>query len=140
MIQHLKFKRELSKLYRKKEALHQAYKLEKKGKSGNELQSIESREQFEATEYTEEISNQITNHLIQKARKRFIPLPENNEDYWKQNPQDRYHDFLTEKGISELRSRLRKEQKESFELTLMILTSTTGVLGALIGLIALIKK
>lgn len=146
MIEYLKYRAKLTKLFRKKEDIRNAYaddirKARKEGKPSDDIQSLEHSSYFEDSMVDEEISLLATDHLIRKARRRFVPIPSHEaEGMWEQcsNISNRY--VLTSKGISALRSPLRKERKERVELVVIILATLTGIIGAVTGLVAVIMK
>ena len=68
-----------------------------------------------------------------------LPVPpfSTKSEEWKESSFDgRYH--LSSEGIIELRSALRLVRKERSELARSWLTSLTGLIGVLIGLLAII--
>ncbi|MDF3129274.1 hypothetical protein P0Y35_08710 [Kiritimatiellaeota bacterium B1221] len=146
MIEHLKYKLELAKCFRQKEVIRKAYaddirKALKDGKTGTDIQSLESGSHFEENIIDEEISILVTDYIIRKARRQFVEIPAHeSEGMWEQCNKVSYRYVLTSKGISELRSSLRKERKEQVELVVMILTVLTGIIGSATGLVAVIFK
>ena len=146
MIEYLKYRAKLAKLFRQKEAIRNAYaddirKAQKEGKSREDIQSIEHSSYFEESMVDEEILILATDHLISKARRRFVPIPPHEtEGMWERCDTISNRYVLTSKGISDLRSSLRKEQKEQVELMVLILAILTGIVGAVTGLVAVIMK
>lgn len=139
------FKIRLFKLDRHKENAYEAVLHEAKAaeKAYGRLKGEEvwQREAYRVDEWNEEIAWLVTSYLLSKANKRFLPYPSYREG---EDPWERGHftgkRYLTEKGISELRSRIRKEDRERFDLFLKIAAGLTGVIGALTGLIAIMKS
>jgi len=81
--------------------------------------------------------------LLRKARRLLIPTPQFNEDKWEESNFKVGMHLLTEKAIYELISEIRKAQKLRQELWLSwlpLVTAITGLIGAAIGLLALINK
>lgn len=146
MNEYLKYRAKLAKLFSQKEAIRNAYaddirKAQKEGKSRDDIQSLEHSSHFEESMVDEEISILATDNLISKARRRFVPIPSHEtEGMWDQCDTISNRYVLTSKGISEVRSSLRKEQKEQIELAVMILAILTGIIGAITGLVAVIMK
>ncbi len=125
---HDTFSKEIREAYRKKE-------------SSEEINRIQYGEFFEVTMAEEEISTLITNYLRKKAYKLFVPLPEfENEQMWTQCNKISDQKVLTYLGINTVTKAIREERKGKVELFLMIITSLTGIIGAIIGLIAIIKR
>jgi hypothetical protein len=83
----------------------------------------------------------VTQYLLNKANKRFLPVPTVSEEsgMWERNDfTGGYH--LTDKGISEIRRMVRQDMKESIEIFTPYVTTLFGLIGAVTGLIAVIKK
>ena len=146
MIEYLKYRAKLTKLFRQKEAIRSAYaddirKARKEGKPSDDIQFLEHSSYFEESMVDEEISILATDNLIRKARRRFVPTPSRDDDgMWEQCDTISNRYVLTSKGISELRSSLRNERKEQVELVVMVLAILTGIIGAATGLVAVIMK
>lgn len=146
MIDHLKYRAKLAKLFRKKEAIRNAFaedirKAQKEGRPREEIQSLEHQSYFEESMVDEEISILATDILVRKARRRFIPIPPREADgIWEQCNTSSNRYVLTNRGISELRSSSRKERKEQVEFVVMILAILTGIVGAVTGLVAVTMK
>ena len=89
----------------------------------------------------EEIALLVTDTLIKKARRRFVPIPSFDTDgMWEQCSVMSNRHVLTAQGITQLRSSLRKERKEQVELVVMVLAVLMGIIGAVTGLVAVIMK
>lgn len=146
MIEHLKYRAKLTKLFRQKERLRAAFtedirKARKAGKPTEDIQSLEDHSCFEERIIDEEIAILATDNLIRKARRWFVPIPSYDADgMWKRCNTINNRYVLTSQGISQLRSSLRKEHKEHAELLVMVLAVLTGIVGAVTGLVAVIMK
>lgn|SRR5574341_169174 len=113
---------------------------EKKGghEAGNEAYQTESNEyQY----LDEQIDLLKTQYLRSIANKMSLPIPVMNSDegYWETGhvtPEWR----LTNKGITEIRRSIRKERKERVELFSLWASLLIGVIGALTGFFAVLKK
>ncbi len=86
------------------------------------LEEDESEGQLWAEFYLEkdfiddEIKRLITGQLLIKATRLMLPVPDRNEkDFWEESPIAHNAMYLTPKGVTELRSVIRKEQRESRE-------------------------
>lgn len=89
----------------------------------------------------EEIAILATDYITQMARRRFVPIPSHDQNgMWDQCNKMSNRYILTHRGISQLRSSLRKDRKEQVELVVMILAVLTGIIGAATGLWAVILK
>ena len=115
-------------------------------KTGGErkAQEIRESESFDLEIIYDEILQLLSWYILSKANKRFLPTPPFSEEdgMWERsNYTGKYH--LTEKGFREVRGMIRKDTKERMELLsywspwigLLI-----GVIGALTGLVAVIKR
>jgi hypothetical protein len=81
----------------------------------------------------------MPNDVRSEAEKHFVPV--SRVDFvsgkWERSDvSDRFR--LTQQYIRELRSAIRAERKESSELTRSWITGLTGLIGVLIGLLAII--
>lgn len=121
MIKYIKFKLVLSKFDKYKEAVRNKYNEEitqarKEQKSGDDLCMIEHSAWNEERMYNEEISIIITQYLLKKARKHFLPIPPREEsELWEKCNQISTQFVLTNAGITKMRSILRTESKERRE-------------------------
>lgn len=146
MIEYLKYRAKLDKLFRQKEAVRSAFeqdirKAQMQRQPREDMQSLKYQAYFEEAMLDEEISILATGYLIHKARRRLLPIPPyETEGMWEQCDKISSCSVLTNNGISELRSSLRKDRKERVELVVMILGIFTGVIGAVTGLVAVITK
>jgi hypothetical protein len=79
-------------------------------------------------------------YYVDEAERLTLPIPnEEDPDYWKESKFSHMQQ-LTVKGVAELRSAIRKEQKERWEHWQMRLTLLIGFMGTLIGLVSLLVK
>lgn len=146
MIEHLRFRRELAKRRRQEEHLRAFCKAEiskarSEGKSRSEIGGLEAQEHAEVTMLEEEIAIVVTEHWLRKAHRRFVPTPELKDgDMWIQCSRTSNEYVLTNRGISQLRTSLRRELKERVEVVVMAAAIVTGLLGALTGLVAVVLR
>ena len=87
----------------------------------------------------DDIVQLVSNYLQSEANKHFISAPRFNlvDGNWELSDiSNRVR--LSQDAIRELRSAIRAEQKESSELIRSWLTGLTGLIGVLIGLLAVI--
>jgi hypothetical protein len=81
----------------------------------------------------------LSEYLVSEAYRLFIPLPDrDNNDLWDITDTDEH--VLNRDGINELRSAIRAEKKARAERFLMWMPSIVGILGAAIGLAAILAK
>jgi hypothetical protein len=83
-----------------------------------------------------------SDYLISKADRLIIPLPpDDDEKMWTIVDDDSERKYvLTYAGINELRNAIRAERKGRIERWLMLTSGLVGVIGAITGLVAVIKK
>ena len=82
----------------------------------------------------------VTSRLVGKATKLFLPLPKQNDQNWKRGTMISPGNILTEDGIMELRSAIRRDQKERRDAYVSVTTLVIGLIGATTGLLAVILK
>lgn len=146
MIEYMQYRAKLAGLFRRKEAMRNGYtedirKAQNEHKPRVDIRSLEDESYFEDSMLDEEIALLTTDYLIRKARRCFVPIPSHESDgMWEQCNKMSNRYVLTDAGISELRSSLRKERKEQVELVVMVIATLTGVIGAVTGLVAVILK
>ncbi|SRR5713226_289761 len=95
---------------------------------------------------TVELNRQIDEHIailesdywLEQAQRYLLPAP-NDEAYIPSNLDRRFR-YFDENTMASLRSSVRKEQKERSENFRTWATLAIGVIGALIGLVAMLKK
>jgi hypothetical protein len=116
---------------------HRKAKQQKKDRE--ELQDIGFVEQHFVEIVDDKIAQLQSAHLESKAESLFLPVPEFSleSDKWeKSDVSGRYR--LSRTAMLELRSAIRAERKESSELARSWLTGLRGLVGVLIGLLAVI--
>lgn len=143
LIAKLKYDFERYRLFYRQEKARKHYRQNiqrafKEGKSSSqEIQALKA-DDFEYSFAKDEMDFLITNYMFMLARKLILPIPEYNEEkMWRES---RYFGkVLSENGITKLRTAIRNEKKERLESILPVITAMTGLIGAIIGLIALLK-
>lgn len=88
-----------------------------------------------------QIKNTMTRALINEADRLFLPVPdENDPEKWEEDPATGKRTFLSPKGIAELRTAIRQEKRERRENIQRWIAILIGLIGALTGLIAVLKS
>lgn len=89
-----------------------------------------------------EINRIRTKYLTNKAKNMGLELDSAKPDwYWTGETQDgRSYKVLSNVGEAQLRLMIRKHQRETIEWWLKVITGLTGLIGTIIGLIAILKK
>ena len=146
MIDKLKYYWRLKKLYKKQEITKKVYdnlikKAKKEGKKGNEIQRLYSEAGSEYFLIQDQIDILITSYLKSEANKLILPIPEDDDiKMWKEAPDMCPYKVLSEKGVTELRSAIRRERKERREAHISWIAIIIGLIGAITGLLAVILK
>lgn len=144
MFEQLEYRFKLWRLQRNRARISQLYKNEissarQEKISSDEIEKLRHEERFETELVDDAISELATRHLYQTAYRYLVPQPGlDEEEMWEESPVTGKR-LLTSKGISELRAAIRKERRERSEHLWMWLAGLTGLVGALSGLMALLK-
>ena len=144
MIELLQYKSDLRKLRIEQQKLYNKYqqardRAKKQGFDDGELSFIGQEEQeidnwinFRQTQYYQSVCQSLE-----------LPMPDrdNNEYYYKFNFDDDYGDrhILTTAGFHVVRNAIREEKKARREVFGFWFAVITGLIGALIGLVSVIK-
>lgn len=141
MINEIKTRLRLHHLFNEKEKIAKNYHMDKnKISSPNEKGAALAEASFQNDLVQDEIDTLITRHLTRRASRLFVPVPDPSEALmWRPNEYS-LGSVLTNHGIVELRRRIREETEASRTLFITILTSLTGIIGALTGLVAIFMK
>ena len=145
---YFSYRLKLSKYSRERERLRKLYskdlEVAKKKNDREEIESLLSALSHEQREPEEKMNLLKTHYLLSIADRLSLPTPPITEKdgQWEQSGfSGRY--FLTNKGITELRSLIRqerRERRERYEFIFRLLTILTGLIGVFIGLISVLKK
>jgi hypothetical protein len=121
----------------------------RKTKNRDAIESIESQHAFELDLIGQEQDSFYTDQLLKKARRLRVPRPpmpkiidgefEESED-WELGQMGWW---LTDKGIVKVREEIRKEEKwrrEGRAHWMLLLSGIAGVIGTIIGLVAVLRK
>ena len=144
MFEGIKFNFRLLKLQRQRSKVKAFYnkaniEARKKGESREELEGIWQEERMELVLIDDDISHLISQRLLSLAEEYLLPRPEFKEEgKWIESKVNPNSYRLSPLAISELRSAVRKEQKERYEHIFMWLAAITGIIGAISGLVAVI--
>lgn len=122
-------------------ALSKSFEEAKRTGGLEKAREVYQSESFDLDNINEEIAVLITQYLRHKAEKKFLPVPPLNDKdgFWKQG-QYTGKWYLTNKGITELQSLIRKDGKEKREMFSYWISILFGLIGAITGLIAVIKR
>jgi len=145
MLEAFKYHCQLKKLLRQEEKCCRLYKTEidkakREHKKREEIESILSEQGFELQLIQEEMQLLTSRRLCRMARRLMVPLPKHgDEGFWYQQYTSGEYS-LTREGIWELKKSIRMEKKGRREGKLLWLVALTGIIGAVTGLVAIIKS
>ena len=135
----------MCKLNRKRQKIAEViskYVEEARRKGGEtKAQEVYESERFALDEIDDQIQGLVTNRLVYKARKYLLDVPPFSEEggLWDYSHFTRKH-HLTEEGICQISKTIRTYAKERRQTVTFYLTILFGLIGALTGLIAVIKR
>jgi hypothetical protein len=111
----------------------------KRKASADEIHLIENDGAGDYFHFQDEIKQLHSRYLTTQASRLLIPRPPMNDDeMWESDGPNRF--FITEHGIDHMRAAIRAERKARVELFLMWMPGVVGILGALIGLVAVLTS
>jgi hypothetical protein len=133
----------------RQEAAHKQWREETERKIAERVAAGEDRARVESdlvfgedtdalVDYEFERSNQ-QKRLLYRAGKRSAPPPPSGPPYWEEAETLGGSPLLTYEGVYKLKSDLRKDRQQSWDLTLKIAMVLTGLVGTLIGLVSVLK-
>ena len=103
----------------------------------DEISNLENDYGHIQVRYLDEILRLHTEYLIRESNRLIVPYPAANEPgMWERD--DEGYVRLTEAGISKLRADIRAEKRARLERVIMWMPGVVGILGALIGLAAVL--
>lgn len=145
LIDRIKFQVQLSILQRRRRKVLGSFQdrfaaAVEKGRSPEVKEGLRHEERFALDELDNAIDVLTTAHLLQDARRLQLPLPDfDDETCWEES-----YSFggrhLTATGITKLRSEIRLERKARWDSVSSQMTLIIGLLGAIIGLVSILKK
>lgn len=146
-VNKITYRLELNKLEREREKLDKSLrsKVRRAREEGGEQLAGEvwqtDEERFALDNQKELIRLHITSYLRLRADQLLIDFPrvKEEEGLWEAGPYSHRY-YLTRKGIEEVRSKIRKEERERQDVYLRWGSVLIGIIGALAGLIAVIKS
>lgn len=136
---------ELWKLNRERKRLAKFYAKQReaieKGKPGqHDREMLLADEGFEFQTLADQEAAEVTRRLLRKAHRHYLPVPESRkEPYWYQGYQTESY-YLTEAGVKKVREELREFWKYRTEMVVQLGTLLIGLIGVVIGLVAVIEK
>ena len=142
MFDYLKLRWKLWKLTRVWERIETAQaarigEAKKRGAKRDEIYEIDQEGALDWWQHLDDVRAAHSRFLIAKASEMILPIPKfDDKTMWKDDQMGRT--TLTELGINTLRASVRAERKARLEMFLMWVPGVVGILGALIGLAAIL--
>jgi len=124
--------------------LHREFERDRElAKTKEEYQALWLHERFESGKRHDQRELILTHRLLAKARNfhlslQDLPVPSNQESHWKEG--EFGHNYLSDRSYAALHRAIWQARKEYWDLWLKIIGAVTGLVGASIGLLALLKK
>jgi hypothetical protein len=123
--------------------MHREFDKERARATPEEIQDLWNQERFEAQEFYGEREAILTKRLLASARSaqlslEDIPIPSGQKSHWETG--DFGHRYLSDRSNAALSRAIWQAKKEHWDLWLKIIGAVTGLLGASIGVLALLKK
>ena len=123
-------------LRRQSHIVSRAFEIELRGaKNSDDRERIEYERYFELSEFEEAIQTIHSRRLIAAARELFVYIPEMR---WEDGQYGGR--FLDQESISRLHHAVKTQKDSIRDYRLKWITAITGVIGALIGLLAILKN
>lgn len=141
---YIRFRRQLSKIKRRQKRDEQPIKTaltdaKTKEFPVDEIRNLENDYGHIQVQYLEEILRLHTNYLIRESNRLVVPYPATSEPgMWERD--DEGYVRMTEAGIGKLRADIRAERRARLERIIMWMPGVVGILGALIGLAAILTR
>jgi hypothetical protein len=110
----------------------------KRGDTEDEITSLESGAMEEYYESEDEVRKLYTQYLVREAHRLMLPGPDRDDASIWEHGLIIGGRHLNAKGIDALRATIRAEKKARHERLLMWVPGITGILGTLIGLLAIL--
>ncbi len=140
MIEWLKYRRRLSLLNKQYDKEEKPYSKLISEAKGDEKQQLLSEAGSILAPIDDEINCLKSRRLCQIANSLIVPIPKMQDvTYWEFSHYTGGYFLITE-GINEVRKRIRQERKDRCDLVLSWIPAVVGILGGLIGLVAVIKN
>jgi len=119
-----------------------------KAKNRDEIEALRSEASDQHRIMQFEIDSVVTGELTREAELLFVPIPpRSDEKYWRESWLVEEIRHLTPEGVQLLRDAIRDERKKRrevrfgwIEIVSKIVALATGLIGAVIGLVATLKK
>jgi hypothetical protein len=145
MFGSLRFHYKRSQLQRAKDKIRRSYEkeiaeAERKNKGQKEIETIYQNEHTDLEEINDDIADLLTSYYCQQATRNYMPIPSTDEEGNWTESRFTGRRLLTPSAVRSLRAALRQESKDNSELARMWLAGLTGLVGALVGLAALLFK
>ncbi len=143
MIEYFKYGMELRKLSKERDKLSTEYDQIEESYKGEDDQGHLSSLAQQHYEFDRWVELYKTNYLKSKADSLLVPMPDIQDkimyETFEFDDLEGPKHILTTKGIYHLKSLIREEQKSKREVIGFWFTISTGLIGAIIGLVSVLK-
>jgi hypothetical protein len=142
VFEYLRFRWRLSRLEKEERRLDKEYDAKIKAAkerqaTDEEIDNLDMESGHVSFHFEEEIQKLHSGYLLRQAYRLIIPTPQyGKNEMWDMN--EAHDSYLSKLGIAKLRADIRAERKARIELFLMWMPGVVGILGALIGLAAVL--
>jgi hypothetical protein len=143
MIDYLKYRWNLLKLQTKQKKDERFYKglikeATQEGQDKDEIEALHAEASGSYWDTQEEIRMLTQRHLLATATKLMVPIPDmkKEDDAVWEHRLGRY--ALTDQGIAHFKTAIRAERKQRTDVYMPWVFALTGLIGAMIGLLAII--
>ena len=107
-------------------------------KDRDEMESLRNYQHMELQFADEEIDLDNSDHLIARAHRYLVPLPQ-GEGFWDRS--EAYgRGYLTRKGAAQVRADIRAEKKAMWDYWQARMTLALALIGSIFGVLAFFKK
>jgi hypothetical protein len=107
-------------------------------KDHDEMESLRNYQHMELQFADEEIDLDNSDHLIARAHRYLVPLPQ-GEEFWDRS--EAYgRGYLTRKGAAQVRADIRAEKKAMWDYWQARVTLALALIGSIFGVLAFFKK
>lgn len=123
-------------LRRQSEIVSRAFEADlRKAKSTEERERLEYEQYFELSEYDEAIQAIHTKRKLADARELFVHIPDLKWETGQWGSR-----YLNEESLSKLHQAIKSQKDSIRDYRIRFISALTGIIGALIGLLAIWKK
>lgn len=145
MFDYIRFRWELHNLEKEERHADKEYDVKMRAAkarnaSDDEIEDLGMEAGHFSFHYQEEIQKLHSKYLLRQAYRLLVPRPEFRKENGMWDQDQEHFAYLSEAGINKLRADIRAERKARAELFAMWMPGVVAILGALIGLVSVLKR